>query len=267
MKKANHRSRWTGVLLMATLLLALALGALVASAQETLGAQAPSGIYRGVSTAVQFDVSPPLRDISPVPVPPGAAEIPELPSGLEGPLGPQDVDPLVQSFIGSGLIPTPTVSFDGPSNIAGVSPPDPVGDVGPNHYVAMSNLYFQIYDKTGVSVFGPAANNTLWAGFGGACQVQNSGDPIVLYDQLADRWLLTQFTSGAPYFNCVALSVSGDPTGSYYRYAFSTGANFPDYPKYGVWPDAYYISTREFLGGSFVAMGAYALNRDQMLAG
>ncbi|HUM70334.1 MAG TPA: hypothetical protein PLK31_15990, partial [Chloroflexota bacterium] len=226
-------------------------------------AQTPTGngIYRGVSTAVQFDVSPHLRDIAPLEIKPQAIrEIPELPTGLEGPLGPQDIDPLVQSSIGPNLIPAPLVSFDGPSNIASVSPPDPVGDVGPNHYVAMSNLYFAIYDKTGTLLFGPAANNTLWAGFGGPCQNENSGDPIVLHDQISDRWMLSQFTSAGPtYYNCVAVSTTPDPTGSYYRWAFSTGSNFPDYPKYGFWSDALYISTREFAGSSFAGIGAYAV--------
>ncbi len=229
-----------------------------------------SGTYRGASQAVKFDVSPALREIRPLEVKPGdATEIPERASGLEGAPGPQDRDPLVQSTTGPGAMPAPITSFNGPPNISNVSPPDPVGDVGPNHYVAMSNLSFQIFDKTGNSLYGPAANNTLWAGFGGDCETNNAGDPIVIYDQLADRWMLTQFTSSGPtYFNCVALSTSGDPTGSYYRYAFSSGNNFPDYPKYGMWPDAYYISTREFAGGStYVGVGAYALNRAQMLAG
>ena len=109
----------------------------------------------------------------------------------------------------------------------------------------------------------------FWSGFGGDCETSNDGDPIVLYDQLADRWLLSQFTAGGPeFFNCVALSVTGDATGSYYRWAFSTGPNFPDYPKYGVWRDAYYISTREFApDDSFAGVGAYAIDRGEMLAG
>ena len=69
----------------------------------------------------------------------------------------------------------------------------------------MCNLCFEIFDKTGTSLFGPAANNTLWAGFGGDCQTDNSGDPVVLYDQLSDRWVLTQFTASGPtYFECIA---------------------------------------------------------------
>ena len=77
-----------------------------------------------------------------------------------------------------------------------------------------------------------------------------------------------QFTAGGPtFFNCVAVSQTNDPTGSWFRYAISTGANFPDYPKAAVWPDAYYLSTREFLGSTFKGVGAYALNRAQALAG
>ena len=113
----------------------------------------------------------------------------------------------------------------------------------------MCNLSFQIFDKAGNSLFGPVANNTLWAGFGGACQTSNSGDPVVLYDRAADRWLLSQFTAAPPYLECIAISTTNDPTGSYFRYSISTGNNFPDYPKAAVWPDAYYFSTREFLDG------------------
>ncbi|HEX9236154.1 MAG TPA: hypothetical protein VF972_07730, partial [Actinomycetota bacterium] len=124
------------------------------------------------------------------------------------------------------------------------------------------------YSKKGVLQFGPAGLGTLWQGFLPDCQ-DESGDPVVLYDQAADRWLLSQFTTAGPeYYNCVALSTSGDPLGSYYLYAFSTGPNFPDYPKYGVWSDGYYITTREFApDGSFAGDGVYAEDRDQMLVG
>ena len=231
---------------------------------------APAGTYTGTWEVVNFDVSPPLREITPLAVPEGRVGrmMVDPEDDLAGPLGPQDLDPIVQELLGSPDMPAPIVSFDGPSNVSGVSPPDPVGDVGPNHYVAMSNLAFQVFDKTGASLYGPAANNTLWSGFGGACQTSNDGDPIVIYDQLDDRWILTQFTAGGPtYYNCVAISTTPDPTGQYYRYAFSTGANFPDYPKYGMWSDALYISTREFSGSSQVGIGAYAVNRAQLVAG
>ena len=92
-------------------------------------------------------------------------------------------DTAVQRVLGKIGIPVPIVSFDGNSNLCGCSPPDPNGAVGPNHVVTMSNLHYQIFNKTGTSLFGPAANNTLWAGFGGGCQTRNAGDPVVLIRQ------------------------------------------------------------------------------------
>lgn len=154
------------------------------------------GTYRGLSPVVQFDVSAPLRDMKPAELDfrSGLEILDDRTTGLEGPYGPQDVDKLVQTTKGPNLlIPSPSVSFDGQSNIAGVQPPDPVGDVGPNHYVAMSNLHIAVYSKTGTLLFGPVATNTLWSGFGGACQNENAGDPVVLHDQFADRWIVTQF--------------------------------------------------------------------------
>src|SRR6185295_12617628 len=108
----------------------------------------------------------------------------------------------------SPLVMPPTIAnFDGVTNRNGVYPPDTDGDVGPNHYVQMINLSYQIFNKSGGSLLGPNNNNTLWSGFGGACQTQNAGDPIVLYDQLADRWLMSQFTrAAAPYYECIAVS-------------------------------------------------------------
>jgi len=230
------------------------------------------GIYRGVSTAVRFDISPPLRLIPPAPIVVEERERDEWedrPTGLEGPLGPQDVDRLVQSTVSGRRIPGPLVSFDAFSNPGTATPPDSMGEVGPNHYIVMVNLSFAIYSKTGTLLFGPVPNNTLWAGFGGDCQTDNSGDPVILHDQMADRWVLTQFTASGPtFFNCVAVSMTSDPLGPYFRYAFTTGTNFPDYPKYGIWPDALYISTREFsAAGPFAGVGAYAVNRADLIAG
>jgi len=229
-----------------------------------------------VGTAVKFDVSKPLRNMKPLDTP----RTERKGKDDRGDLGPvndnrHDPDQALQRFAGEGLfsgpsaIPPTNVSFDGLIQSGGSTPPDTVGDVGPNHYVQMVNSRFQVFSKTGTSLFGPASINTIFAGFGGACQTENAGDPVVLYDQLADRWLLTQFTAAGPnYFNCVALSQTSDPTGSYYRYAFSNGTKFPDYPKYGVWSDGYYISTRDFANGtSYTGVGAYALNRDQMILG
>src|SRR5437667_1593842 len=227
--------------------------------------------YRGVSQVVHFDISPPLRDMKPLAWPQCTKSENEEQGPIPlGPVGPVLPDKAVQRVPGKIAIPGPIISFDGNSNLCGCSPPDPNGAVGPNHVVTMANVHLQIVNKAGTSLFGPAANNTLWSGFGGGCQTQNSGDPVVLYDQLADRWLLSQFTAAAPYLQCVALSQTNDPTGAYYRWAIMVGggANFGDYPKAGMWPDAYYFSTREFAGGvNFVGVGAYALDRCQALAG
>lgn len=246
---------------------------LIVSSSQILAQNSDRGVFQGVKPVVHFDESPPLRSIAPKPIPRaedrGGSMI-DPPGNTLGKLeaGPQTPDRVAQTELGFGNIPAPLISFDGPNNISGVSPPDPIGDVGPNHYVVMSNLFFQIFDKSGVSAFGPAANNTLWTDFGGACENENSGDPVVLHDQLADRWLLSQFTSAGPeFFFCVAISTSPDPTGTYFRYAISTGSNFPDYPKAGVWDNGYYISTREFAGNNFAGIGAYAMDKQAVLNG
>lgn len=249
---------------------AMIIGLVLAIAFSVAADEPIEGIYKGWSKAVQFDISPPLRSITPLRAVAPARNLIDPESGDIFPPGPQVADPVVQGEVADGTIPAPIVSFNAQWNLAGVNPPDPVGEVGKDHYVAMSNLHFAIYSKAGATLYGPAASNTLWSGFGGDCQTDNDGDPVVLYDQDADRWILTQFTASGPtYFNCVAISTTPDPLGTYYRYAFSTGTNFPDYPKYGVWSDAYYISTREFagLGGPFQGVGAYAVNRDEMIAG
>jgi hypothetical protein len=133
----------------------------------------------------------------------------------------------------------------------------------------MVNLTFAVYTKTGTRLLGPVSIGNLWSGFAINDCTDLSGDPVVLYDKFANRWLLSQFTTRGPtFYNCIAISQTGDPTGAYFRYAFSTGLNFPDYPKYGIWSNAYFISTREFApDNSFAGDGAYALERSQMIAG
>ncbi len=154
-----------------------------------------------------------------------------------------------------------------------VAPPDTTGDIGPNHYVQWVNLRYSIYTLTrdaqnqitGFNIVPgfPKQGNVVWQGFGGRCQSDNDGDPIVQYDQLADRWVLTQFAvSGQPFTQCVAVSTSPDPTGTYFRYAFSYAKDFNDFPKMGVWPDAYYITYNMFRNGrSFVGNRVCAFER------
>jgi len=185
-------------------------------------------------------------------------------------------DPFAKgSKISIQATPAPSLTFEGLSNIDNywtigfrVLPPDTNGDIGPNYYVEMINLILAVYDKAGNKVFGPIPNNAVWTGFGGPCESDNSGDPIVQYDHLADRWLVSQFSiSGPPYHECIAISQTGDPTGSYYRYAFEwPNSKFPDYPKIGVWTDGYYMSANQFTT-TWAGAGVAAFERDKMLQG
>jgi len=147
-------------------------------------------------------------------------------------------------------------------------PPDTNGAVGSTQYVQWVNTYFAVFNKqTGALILGPAAGNVLWSGFGGACEIDNDGDPIVSYDKLADRWVMSQFSvSNPPYLQCIAVSVTPDATGSWYRYSFQYNY-FDDYPKMGVWPDAYYETFNMFEGDEFIGADACAYNRAAMLSG
>jgi hypothetical protein len=233
----------------------------------------PAALRPHVTKAVAFDSSRPLRDLAShassavtshrLP-PERGAFVPDRGYAPDGAL--QPAQPSAPS------IPEPSVSFEGLGDIDNpftLSPPDTDGDVGPNHYVEMINVVLGVYSKTGTLLLGPLPIGDVWAGFAVDDCTDLSGDPVVLYDQLADRWILTQFTTRGPeYFDCVAVSETPDPTGAYFRYAYSTGLNFPDYPKYGVWPNAYFLATREFApDNSFAGIGAYALERAAMLAG
>jgi hypothetical protein len=154
-----------------------------------------------------------------------------------------------------------TLNFEG-MGYQFLNPPDPVGDVGRDYYIQMINgnggSLLRFHDKaTGTVITGPVALDSLGSG---SCAT-GAGDPIVLYDHLADRWLLSEF-SGAGNVLCVYVSQTSDPvTGGWYLYAFAT-PNFPNYPKYAVWPDGYYVSTNESSGPA-----VYVLDREAMLSG
>ncbi len=161
---------------------------------------------------------------------------------------------------------------DGNVNGYRVVPPDTEGDVGLNHYVQYINNIATIYDKAGNVVLGPFAGNAFWAGLGGPCEFQNDGDPLVRYDRMADRWVFSQFAlpnyPDGPFYQCFAVSTTGDPTGDYYQYEFKTSDDFfTDYGKLGVWPDAYYMSFNMFGPNNAFQGGAYAFDRSAMLAG
>jgi hypothetical protein len=170
------------------------------------------------------------------------------------------------------------MNFDGIDNVDGVLPPDTQGDVGVDYFVQWVNLSWAIFDKaTGALATGcpagpggqcgPFDGNSFWIGFGGACESTNNGDPIVLYDHLAGRWLVSQFAINQGT-QCVALSQTGDPRGSYDRWAFVVSPEQQnDYPKLGVMPQAYYLTTRDFPFNQNNFAGFTALDRTAMLAG
>ncbi|MHB8448261.1 MAG: beta strand repeat-containing protein [Rudaea sp.] len=166
--------------------------------------------------------------------------------------------------------------FTGPSGTFSVNsaPPDTNGAVGASQYVSLVNSDLAVFDKTtGNVTYGPVSTNTLWSGFGGLCQADNDGDGVVIYDRAANRWVISQFavtsagTISAPYLQCVAVSQTSDATGAWNRYAFSYGTVFPDYPKMGAWPDAYYETFNMFNGNTFAGAKLCAYDRTNMLAG
>ena len=284
---APRRLRLAGVLAVLAGLLVTAIGAGAAdgrTATFALGAQPAPNLAPTVRWAAAHDVSPPLRDLALGRTAPDADDPATEPD--RGPISAADSgfsgDGAVQSALLPSAIPSPLQSFEGLSNqdnfnIFGfrVNPPDPNGEVGPNNYVEMVNLAFAVYDKSGNKLLGPVDTGTLWSGFAVPDCTAPSGDPVVIYDQITDRWILSQFTTSGlrdpskPFWNCVAVSTTGDPTGSYYRYAFETKnfGFFPDYPKYGVWTDSYVLTTREFGPTVEYGIGVYALEKNKMVNG
>ena len=198
-----------------------------------------------------------------VPLPPGFSQSTE--------------DPVIQALdLPTTLSPSVGLSFEGLGQgqygfTVQAAPPDTNGAVGATQYVQWVNSKFIVFDKvTGAKLLGPLAGNTLWSNFGGGCQTNNNGDPVVQYDKLANRWVMSQFSvSTLPYLQCVAVSQTSDATGEWYRYSFSYGnALFDDYPKMAVWPDAYYETFNMFQNGqTYVGPDVCAYDRNKMLTG
>jgi hypothetical protein len=208
---------------------------------------------QGQSTRVQFgtsyhnDVSPSLRDL-PAVAPGGRNDGAALRL-----LAPNAMPPTILNFDG---IPFTTI------------PPNTSGAVGLTQYVQVVNQSYQVFDKaTGVSIIGPVGVHSIWSGFGGTCENNGNGDPVVLYDHLANRWLVGQVAGATD--TCIAISTTADATGTYNRYGFHLGTNFFDSPHFGAWPDGYYMSANVFNSGGVAFLGpqAFAFDRAKMLSG
>jgi hypothetical protein len=228
-----------------------------------------------VSECIYHDSSPPLRDMPEAPLsrtPWQNGIIPLRSSDFKFDDQYQN-DPSLQNFMEVSGDDFVVQTWDGIA-AQGYAPPDPTGDVGSNHYMAAVNVRFQIWNKTGTSLLGPLNLGTIWSGFPGPWSSSlNDGDAIVLYDEVAGRWFIGQFSlpnyPNGPSYIIMAVSQTGDPTGSWYRYGFTYSYGIPDYPKFGIWPDGYYMSANAFSSGSLNYSGTIiaAFERSKMLIG
>jgi hypothetical protein len=258
-----------------------ALGVAILSAYGTAGAVTPDK-QPTVMHAVRHDVSAPMRDIvrnMPPEAPLGTEDEPYLiPNILLKPSGISGKKPYLPTLQRAPIgVPAPAVdlSFEAISSASsgcGCLPPDTNGDVSDTQYVQWVNTRWAVYDKTdGTQIQGPTNGNSFFVGFGGKCETTNPGDPIALWDPRAQRWVMSQFVTSAPFAQCVAVSQTSDPLGTYDRYEFDW-PNFGDYPKMSVWTDgagqdAYLLTTHEFNGNNFAGAAFIAMDRDAMLAG
>src|SRR5437762_3018392 len=173
-----------------------------ASAQANLGPNSQQGVGQMmVVPAVHSDLSPPLRDQPVIWPQPGEEREPSVP--LRMPIEHKDApDPVIQNSFLQPLLKTPAIpapirqwpGIGKPCVGCSTVPPDTDGAVGKAQYVEMVNDALQVFDKlTGTSLLGPRPISSVWAGFGGPCYTRGNGDPIVVYDRLADRWVISQF--------------------------------------------------------------------------
>ncbi len=242
----------------------------IASAQTTASApivSQPSGIALSPALSSLPDArwaqGPQDLQIHPQPM-----KLPPRPAGTGGP------NPAAtQTKAGAHLPFTPQTNFSG-IGANGYIPPDPNIAVGLTQIVQTVNSQFAVFDKaTGNLVSGPKTLGTIWAGLGGPCATNNAGDPVVQYDKLADRWIITQLGNvRRPYSECIAVSTSGDPLDTYFLYAYSFGNNLNDYPKFGVWPtgaNPAYLATYNIFANGRIFSGSQlcAYDRTKMLAG
>ncbi len=230
------------------------------------------GIRSGASD--HNDVSLPLWSLSPASARKASTtqKISALPFDLADPTMQNAGVAAAQAAVPAAL-PQPRRNFDGitGSGGGGFLNPDTVGAVGATQYVQMVEFAYQVFDKSsGASILGPSYIDSLWAGFGGVCGSNGMGYPVVLYDHISNRWIISQAAGvSAITDECIAVSTTSDATGAYYRYGFHLGSNYYDDQKLSVWPDGYYMSTDVFDSAGNVRLGpqAFAFDRAKMIAG
>lgn len=259
----------------------LSCGAIVAcslllTSGTALGQKSATTVKRPAS----FAVSQPVRELPVDWWGLGDVAVPELPRPSLKPnagLGAVGPDPVLQQEVLPMVAATQGIDFDGIGAL-GVLPSDANLAVGPNHIVQTVNSRLAVYDKTGTLLSGPTSFNAFFAPLGGDC-ARFHVNPIVTYDRLADRWVISTVgytTSGgnlSTSSECVAVSQTSDPAGEYTLYGYSFGAQFVDFPKIGVWPtassSAYLASHNLFSLPSQTYQGVdlCAFDRAEMLAG
>ncbi len=162
-------------------------------------------------------------------------------------------------------------SFAGISQGGSGYPPDTDGDISSNHFVQVVNSRYSVYDHSGTKILGPLSLSTLWNDLPGPWAGRDDGDPIVLFDEQYQRWIITQFAlPNSGNYELFAVSETEDPTGSYYLYAFSFGTKFNDYPKLGVWSSGYAATYNLFTNHtnpSFLGAKITMVEREKMVNG
>ena len=216
----------------------------------------------------RHDTSPPLRAMA-VSAKPGSASAREVPPpghAFELQKGPAGRDTAVQEQFLPRIHTQKVLTFNAVrEDEQNAQVPDTNGAVGATQFVEITNFDYEIYDKaTHKLVLKPTNTNTIFQGFGGQCENTDPGDPVVVWDKLANRWLVSYMNYESNNMAlCIAVSTTSDATGAYNRYEYDYGGTLPDYPKYAVWPDAYYGSDN--LDGGQAQACAY--DRNAMLAG
>jgi hypothetical protein len=243
------------------------------TSSQPIGTHYPNGVYYAPCSS--FQISKPFKQL--------AADQPAIVGDrfdkeeVDGPRKPHHPnasglplgeDPARQAVNGKAPLTAPIQNWTGQRGNG--APLDPTGAAGLTAYVQAVNTSYRAYNKnSGAPLMGSLSLKTLWPGS------TNAGDPVVLYDKYADRWFIQQFNFDAARQNplkiLIAISTTNDPTGTYYQYTFTPDPNGgPDYPKFAIWPDGYYMTANWFdpnASVSAVKQQVTVFDRTKMLAG